>query len=382
MRLAVCVGVVAVLSAGGRAGGQEKKPDVVAKLGGHLGGVTAVAFRPDTRVPFVATGAGNGVVRVWEARTGDLAARLEPQRAGGGSRINHLGWSSAFNGYLLSTSSRNAVLVWNLAPPPPVKKDPNDPKLPELKDDPPRKDGPREIPVVFDDGGGNDPVKIGTVTGDARRAYFAAAEGVRVGVNSRAFFGQGQADTSDELKGAFTPLAVAAMPDPDSGLVALYGSVRAADKTEQPAVAFVGLGDARVVGRGAVRGPIAGRPTAVGFAPDGKWLVACNGEELMYWRVPGSQVVEGDPKILAGSPAYAAAAGPNGRVAFASPPEEGKKVRVTVADVSAAQPRTVAVYATEIDRVSVLAFSPDGTTLAVGDDIEGVVQLWNVAEKK
>jgi hypothetical protein len=26
--------------------------------------------------------------------------------------------------------------------------------------------------------------------------------------------------------------------------------------------------------------------------------------------------------------------------------------------------------------VSALAFSPDGSTLAVGDDVEGAVQLW------
>jgi WD40 repeat protein len=137
-----------------------------------------------------------------------------------------------------------------------------------------------------------------------------------------------------------------------------------------------------VVGRGAVRAPVAGRPVSVGFAPDGKWLVACNGEDLMYWRVPGSQVVEGDPKVLAGAVAFAAAAGPNGRVAWASPPEDGKKVRVTVAELTAAAPRVVAVYATDIDRVSALAFSPDGNLLAVADDPEGVVQLWAVAEKK
>jgi len=381
MRLAVCVGVVAVLSAGGRADAQEKKPDVVAKLEGHRGGVTAIAFRPDTRVPLVATGAGNGVVRVWEAKTGELAFRLDPARSGSGTRINHLAFSSAWNGYLLSASSRNAVVVWNLEPPPPPKKDPNDPKLPELKDVPPKGQWMRELPAFFEDGVGNDPVKIGTVTGDGRRVYFSTTEGARVGVGSRAFSPQLGTDTADELKGAFSPWALSAMPDADSALVALYGSMKAADKTDLPAVAFVGLGDSRVIGRGTVRAPITGRPTMIGFAPDGKWLIACNGEDLMYWRVPGSQVVEGDPKFLTG-PAYAAAAGPSGRVAFASPPEEGKKVKVTIADVSASPPKTLAVYATDIDRVSALAFSRDGATLAVADDSEGVVQLWNVAEKK
>lgn len=382
MRLAVCVGVVAVLSAGGRADAQEKKPDVVAKLEGHRGGVTTLAFRPDTRGSWVATGAGNGVVRVWDVRTGELAFRLDPARSGAGTRVNHLAFSSAWNGFLLSASSRNAVVVWNLEPPPP-KKDPKDPnaKLPELKDEAPKGQWMREVPAFFEDGVGNDPVKIGTVTGDGRRVYFSTTEGVRVGIGSRAFSPQLGTDTSDELRGVFTPWAISAMPDADSALVALYGSMKAADKTDLPAVALVGLGDGRAIGRGVVRAPITGRPTMIGFAPDGKWLIACNGEDLMYWRVPGSQVVEGDPKFITG-PAFAAAAGPNGRVAFASPPEDGKKVKVTIVDISAAPAKTVAVYATDIDRVSALAFSADGATLAVGDDTEGVVQLWNVAEKK
>lgn len=368
MRHAVWVGAVAILVTGGTAGAQEKKPDVLKKLQGHRGGVSALAFNP--KVSVLATGSGNGVVRVWEAKSGEMLSRMDSQKPTG-SRVNHLGFSA--DGELLSASSRNAVVVWDVVQP---KRDPKEPK--DFSPDPP---AARQIPVVFEDSLGTDPAKIGVVTGDGKRVFFSTAEGVRVTVSSRALATRLGADTNDDLKGAFTPWALDAVSDGDSALVALYGSVRGADKAEQPAVAFVGLGDGRVVGRGVVRAPVSGRPVSIGFAPDGKWLVACNGEDLMYWRVPGSQVVDGDPKILANSSAYAAAAGPNGRVAFASAPEDGKTVKVTVADIGGPQPKVVAVYATDIVRVSALAFSPDGAILAVGDDTEGVVQLWNLEKK-
>ncbi|HVL12030.1 MAG TPA: WD40 repeat domain-containing protein, partial [Gemmata sp.] len=236
------------------------------------------------------------------------------------------------------------------------------------------------VPILFEDTLGADPVKIGTVTGDGRRVYYASTEGARVTVNSSVFDTRGGSDTGDELRSGFTPLAMAATSDFESGLVAMYGTHKEGGKSE-PAVALVGLGDGKVVGRGTVRGPVVGRPLSIGFSPDDRWLVACNGEDVMYWKVPGSQVVTGDPKVLANSPAAVAAAGPDGRIAFASPPEEGKKVRVTIADVSGSQPKVVAVYTTDIDKVSALAFSPDGTMLAVADDVEGVVQLWGIGKK-
>jgi hypothetical protein len=275
-------------------------------------------------------------------------------------------------------------VVWDLKPPPPA------PKLPEIKKDgvppkdpkmePPKDPGPRIIPIVFEDTLGFDPLKIGTITGDGRRVFYSATEGARVAINSNALSGRVGTNTSDELKGAFTPWAVSAIDDEQCELVAMYGSIKSGDRSE-PAVVFVGLGDPKVVGRGVVRAPAAGRAVSINFAPDGKWLVACNGEDLMYWRVPGSQLVAGDPKVYTGANAFAAAAGPNGRVAFASPPEDGKTVKVTVADISGSQPKVISVYSTGIERVSALAFSHDGTILAVGDDVEGVVQLWAIEKK-
>jgi WD40 repeat protein len=393
MRAAVWVGMVAVLTAGGTAAGQDKKPDILAKLEGHRGGIPSLAFspNPNPKVALFATGAGNGVIRLWDAHTGKYIGILDSQKHNG-ARINHVGFSA--NGFLLSSSSKNSLVVWNFRPPPPPIPDPKtidpkDPKKgigePKVVPPPPPDYGwflkPEAlIPVIFEDTLGTDAVKIGTVTGDGKRVYLSSTEGARITVNSNVLASHFGADTGDELRSAFTPIAVAAIPDFESGLVAMYGSSKEGGKTD-PVVALVGLGDGKVVGRGAVRTPIAGRPVSINFAPDGKLLVASNGEDLMYWKVPGSQVVTGDPKFLANSPAFVAAAGPNNRVAFASPPEEGKKVKVTIVDLAATQPKVVAVYATDIERVSALAFSRDGSTLAVADDIEGVVQLWGMDKK-
>jgi WD40 repeat protein len=373
MRTAVWLGAMAFLVTSGSATGEEKKPDLHGKLSGHRGGVTALTFSPEGTL--VATGAGNGVGRLWNTKNGTLLFQFTPARQSGAS-VNHIGFSA--NGKLVSTSCKNAVVVWNIAPPE-TKKVPVDPKkgvpmIPPAKTD--TEPGPRIIPIVFEDTVGTDPLKIGTVTGDGLRVFYSATEGARVAVNSHVLFPQTGTDTTDDLKGAFTPWAIAALNDPESELVAMYGSVKNADKTTEPAIAFVGQGDGRIIGRGSVRAPIAGRHVSISFAPDKKWLVASNGEDLMYWRVPGSQVVAGEPKILANSPAFAVAAGPNGLVAFASPPEDGKKVKVTITDISGAKPKVVAEYISDIDRVSALAFSPKGDILAVADDVEGVVQLW------
>jgi WD40 repeat protein len=388
MRAAFRVGVVAVaVAAAGAAAGQPgqpkeasggagspAKPDVKAKLEGHRGGVSALAVSP--KGDWVVTGSGNGVVRVWDAKTGELLGRVDDQKHNG-AKINHVALSA--DGRLISSSSKNTVTVWGVAEDPKLdpkldpKADPKSPPNAEAK-------GGRRLVFIADDPDGPEPNKIGTVTGDGRRFYFTTPEGTRVGVGSQPLLGRSGPATSDEFRGAFAPWAMAAIPDPDSGLVALYGASRVGDKTE-PAIAFVGLGDARVAGRGVVRGQLANSPVSLSFAPDRRWLVASNGSEVMYWRVPGSQVISGDPKVLSNPAGYVAAAGPNGLIAVASRPEDGKKVTVTVVDVNSAEPRVVAVFATDIDRVSAMAFSPSGGMLAVADDVEGVVQLWSLEKK-
>jgi WD40 repeat protein len=396
MRAAVWVGMFAVLAGAGNAIAQESKPDILARLEGHRGGVSTMAFSPNPSraLALFATGAGNGVVRLWDAHSGKFLTQLDTQKHNG-ARINNLNFTAG--GFALSSSSRNAVLVWGFSNPTPApKKDLSN--LKEFKKEKDEEEGEQEKEeqepkidnryvglsaetlVVFEDPLGPDPVKIGLVTGDGRRVYYAATEGARITVSSHISDPAFGSDTGDELNSAFTPWVMDAIPDRQSGLVAMYGLHKQGDKAV-PAIAFVGLGEGRVIGRGVVRTPVTGAPLSISFAPDRRWLVACNGEDLMYWKVPGSQVVIGDPKFLANAPAYVAAAGSNNRVAFASPPEVGKTAKVTIVDLSSATPKVIATYSTDIAEVSALAFSADGDILAVADNVEGVVQLWGLGKK-
>src|SRR5438046_413471 len=114
MRGAVWVGAVAVLVAAGPAGGQQqKKPDVRAKLLRHIGGVSAVAF--DAKGDRIATGSGNGDVRVWDARTGELLIRVGDQKHNV-ARVGHVAFD-AKDGKYLCVSSRSLVAVWDLSDP-------------------------------------------------------------------------------------------------------------------------------------------------------------------------------------------------------------------------------------------------------------------------
>ena len=116
MRAAVWLGVVAVLTAGGTAAAQDKKPDVLAKLEGHRGGIPGLAFspRPSPKVAMFATGAGNGVIRLWDANTGKFNGLLDSQKHNG-AKINHIGFSA--DGFVMS-SVQEPVVAWNFRPRP------------------------------------------------------------------------------------------------------------------------------------------------------------------------------------------------------------------------------------------------------------------------
>jgi len=176
-----------------------------------------------------------------------------------------------------------------------------------------------------------------------------------------------------ELPSKLRPVALSAISDPESALVAVH--CVAGEKGESAAIALVGLGDTRVVTRN-VPAPIAALPISMSFSPDAKWLVVGNGSRVACWRVPGSQVITADPKVLPGDGYYTAAAGPGNIVAVASAP--ARSVRIALYDVSGTDPKRVAEYDSGLERVSALAFSPDGAILAVGDDDAGVVQLWAI----
>jgi WD40 repeat protein len=119
MRAAVWVGAFAVLATGGTVFAQESKPNVLARLEGHRGGVSAMTFSPNpsSSLSLFATSAGNGVVRLWDAHSGKYHGTLDTQKHNG-ARINTLTFSA--DGFLLSSSSRNAVIVWRFFNPEPT----------------------------------------------------------------------------------------------------------------------------------------------------------------------------------------------------------------------------------------------------------------------
>jgi WD40 repeat protein len=345
MRGAMWVGTVAVLVTAGFAFGQPKKPDVVAKLEGHRGGVSAVAF--SAKGDRIATGSGNGVVRLWDARTGELIARVDDQKHNS-ARVANVAFSA--DGRYVSSSSRTIAGVWDLS-------------------------DPKRLTMRYEDPYQPDAGKLGVVSGDGRLFYYTGIENSLPAFHTYSF-GNRTVGTID-LPAKLRPVAITPISDPESALVALYCTT--GEKGESGSVALVGLGETRVLAKD-VPAPMAGKPLSIGFAPDMKWLVVGNGSKVACWDVPGSQVIESDPRTLAGE-WFVSAAGPGNRVAVATIPEDGKKVTVKVFDIGTG-PQTaskvVAEFTSGMKRVSALAFSPDGSMLAVGDDSEGVVQLWAI----
>jgi WD40 repeat protein len=342
MRCVAWSAIVAILIAAGPVLGQPKKPDVVAKLDGHLGGVAAIAY--SGKGDRLATGSGNGVVRIWDAKTGELVARVDDDKHKT-ARVDHVAFSA--DGRYLSSSSRNIAGAWDLSDPKRIVLRYEDPYLP-------------------------DPGKLGAVSGDGKLMYFTGTENNQPLLSSYSF--GTRLIIKAELPAKLKPAAIASISDPGSALVALYCVT--GEKNEAAGIALVGLGEPRVLGKD-VPTPLEGQRVSISFAPDRSWLVVGNGSKVVYWRVPGSQVITGDAKSLPGSGHFVAAAGPRNVIAVASAPM-GKKVAVSLYDVGGADPKRLAEYASGLDRISALAFSPDGSILAVGDDVDGVVQLWSL----
>ncbi len=341
LRGTVALAAVVALCAAGPVFGQPKKPEVVAKLEGHRGGVSAIAY--SAKGDRIATGSGNGVVRLWDARTGELICRVDDGKHNS-ARVTNVSFSA--EGRYLSSSSRTMTGTWDIS----------EPKRPTLR---------------FEDPFGPEPGKIGTVSGDGRLMYFTGVENTIPVLGSYSF--GNRATGKPELPAKLRPVAIAAISDTESALAALLCT--AGEKGEAAAVALVGLGDTRLLTK-EVPAPIAGKPTSLGFAPDAKWLVVCNGSKVACWRVPGSQVITGDPKLLPGGRHFVAAAGPRNIVAVASEAAANKSVQVSLFELSGNDPKVVAEYDSALERVSALAFEPDGSILAVADDAEGIVELW------
>lgn len=336
--------LIALLILAAPAAADDIKPDVKTKLEGHRGGVTALAFAPNGEV--VATGSGNGLVRLWNAADGKLVTKLDPFS---GTKVGHIGFSA--DGKFLSAASRKSVTAWALT----------DPAKPLER---------------FSDNYAESAYKFGGVSGDGRRVYYPDSGGV-LRYHDLKDSGSTLTDHKDMTR---QPLAFATIPDTESALAAILY----ADSNKKAAVVFVGLGDKWQLSEGLK--PVDANPDALSFAPDGKWLAVCTGGGVAVWRVPGSQKVSGKPRsVLAGAGPYTAiAAGPNGVLAVAEKGFALEKARVHLLDLTADEPAPVqfATFATGIEDISALAFAPDGKRLAVADTVEGVVQVWALPAKK
>jgi WD40 repeat protein len=341
MQSAACLAVAIVLGAVQPALAQDQKPSVVAKLEGHRGGVAAIAYT--AKGDRIATGSGNGVVRLWDSRTGGLIARVDDGKHNS-ARITHVAFSA--DGRFLSSSSRTMAGAWDIS-------------------------DPKRLTLRYEDPYGPEPGKLGTVSGDGRLMYFTGIENM-IPVLSTYSFGNRSINKPD-LPAKLRPIAIAAIADPESALVAVHCA--SGEKGEPAVIALVGLGETRVLTKN-VPAPSAALPTSIGFSPDARWLVVGNGSKVACWRVPGSQVITADPKLLPGDGYFVAAAGPRNIVAVASAP--ARSVRVALVDVGGADPKRLVEYDSGLERISALAFSPDGAILAVGDDDAGVVQLWAI----
>ena len=346
MRTAFRIGVCAAfLAALGFAPGQDRKPEAKVKLEGHRGGVTALAFGP--KGALVATGAGNGVVRVWDAKTGELTVKMNDHA---GEGITGLAFSP--DGTLLAASAKGAVVLWELT----------------TRDGPPKPltvntDSDARFADVSFSGDGNEVCSVKRFRSLSYPGYLTRFNKPQ-GTNSR----------FEDIK-AFDPRAIACVPDAESRLAAVYGE---SGEKNVPAVFLFGLGDTKIVTRG-VPPPAKDAPHRITFSPEGKWLGVCSGAALVVWKVPGSQIVGGDPLAVPGD-AYAAALGTGDRAATVGPPVEGQNAEVTLWKLGT-DAKKLATHPTELKDVRCLAFSPDGSTLALGGYTDGAVHLWALSEK-
>lgn len=341
MRSATSIAALILLSATSPALVQQKKPDVVAKLEGHRGGVSAIAY--SAKGDRIATGSGNGVVRLWDARTGELVSRVD-QGKHGSARVTSVAFSA--DGNYLSSSSRMMTGTWDIS-------------------------DPKRLSLRYEDPFGSDPGKLGIVSGDGQLMYFTGIENMLPVLGAYAF--GNRSISKPDLPAKLRPIAMSAITDSESALVAIHCAT--GEKGESAAVALVGLGETRILTKD-VPALTSGKSTSIAFAPDAKWLVVGNGSKVACWRVPGSQVITSDPILLQGTGHFVAAPGPRNVVAAAAGSTNDGAVLVTLYDVGGTEPKRMSDYNSGLKRISALAFSPDGAILAVGDDDEGIVQLW------
>ena len=173
----------------------------------------------------------------------------------------------------------------------------------------------------------------------------------------------------------FDAVALACAPDTDTQATAVYGTFG----KETPAVFLFGLGDTKTITRGVP--PLAKEaPRQIHYSPDGKWLGLCSGQ-FVVWKVPGSQIIGGEPLLVVAADAHAAAIGPKDVAVTVQNPIEGQVAELTFWKLGT-DAKKIATHKTDLADVQCLAFGPDGNTLAVGGYTDGVVQLWGLGEEK
>jgi WD40 repeat protein len=386
MRNAVWVGAIGIIAAcGAMAAEQKSSPQLQLTLEGHFGGVTAIAF--NGKGSEIATGSGNGIVRIWNAKTGGDPKEKLYEFEG----ISITGLTFSRDGSVLAASGKGKVGLWSPVELKVPKADsgtnPKTAKYDEYKS---------YRWLAFPSTDSEADYSDSAVTGDGKKVYFTRRHKSSSYPGKVLRFDKTH-DLTEEQPGPkhFDPRAVACISDPDSGLAAVYASL--GEKSEaSSAILLYGFGVPKTITRGVP--PLTSKSSLprITFSTDGRWLAAYSGT-LAVWPVPGSHIIGGDPAILDG--VFAAAIGPKNLMATVAPPDESRNAAINLWKLGVQikqyglfgvrwtrqiiEVKKVDTLPTILKDVGCLAFSadgPDGIRLAVGGITDGAVQLWKLNE--
>lgn len=236
MRAAVWVGAMVIIAGSGLTAAERKEsPDLRLTLEGHRGEVTAIAF--NGKGDEVATGAGNGIIRVWNTKSGALVAKRDEFKG-----ISITGLSFSPDGTILAASGKGKVGMWSITE---VKS----PKLEPGKSPMATKNETKNFKwVPFPSTDSEAFYSDIGVTGDGKEVYFARRH-TGTSFPGKVFRYDKARDVTEERPGPrfFDPRSVACISDPESGVAAVYGTVGERGTT---AILLYGFGDTKTITRG------------------------------------------------------------------------------------------------------------------------------------